>query len=123
MIDLVHVWKSHSNQIAPKAMGNSICKRFIHCNDHELGASSDLNAPDKNVVHAQNVKLNAQATLSRLENQIKEIDTNIKKMPKDQQAALKARKTKVCSKKNQEAMQEQCRVAIICLLLFFTFEN
>ena len=80
-------------------MGNSICKRFIHCNDHELGASSDLNAPDKNVVHAQNVKLNAQATLVRLEKQIKEIDTNIKKMPKDQQAALKARKTKVCSKK------------------------
>ena len=44
----------------------------------------------------------AQATLSRLENQIKEIDTNIKKMPKDQQAALKARKTKVCSKKNNK---------------------
>jgi len=41
-------------------MGNSICKRFIHCNDHELGASSDLNAPDKNVMHAQNVKLNGK---------------------------------------------------------------
>ena len=93
LLDLVRLWKSHSNRVAPKAMGRSICKRFIHCNNDELGG--DVDAPDKTLLNAKKEKASAQATLARMEGQITEIDAHIKKMPKDEQANLKSKKTQV----------------------------
>ena len=93
LIDVIRIWKSHSNRIAPKAMGRSICRKFIRCTDDEMGG--DESTPDQTLVDAQNTKLNAQSTLARLEKQITNIDANTKKVPKDQQAVLKTKKKKV----------------------------
>lgn len=47
-------------------------------------------------------KSNAQSTLARLEKQITNIDANTKKVPKDQQAVLKAKKKKLTEKVKAE---------------------
>ena len=106
LIDVIRIWKSHSNRIAPKAMGRSICRKFIRCTDDEMGG--DESTPDKTLVDAQNKKSNAQSTLARLEKQITNIDANTKKVPKDQQAVLKAKKKKV-------------RLSLVMKNLFFLF--
>ena len=85
LVDIIRTWRSHSKQVGPKHLANSVCRRFVHCSPDEL---PDEEGTSKQQQEAVAHKAAAEATLAKLNDQIAKIDANVKKLPKAGQKPL-----------------------------------